>query len=77
VVFALAEILSLKKFRQADHLNAPSGGIGDALEGLGEILLGLGATRHLDERDAEFFGRQCFRPPEIKYSIREEGFGIQ
>jgi hypothetical protein len=58
VVFALAEILRLKKFREANHLNAASGSVGDALESLGEILLGLGAARHLDERDAKFFWRQ-------------------
>jgi hypothetical protein len=62
VVFALAEILRLKQFRQADHLNAASGGVGDALEGLGEILFRLRPARHLDERDAEFFRRQECEP---------------
>jgi hypothetical protein len=68
VVFTLAEILRLKKFREANHLNAAPSSVGDALEGLGKILLGLRSARHLDERDAKFFWRQACETSKIKYS---------
>src|SRR5271166_4549059 len=58
MVLALAEILSLKKFRQADDLRAPSGGIGRATQGLFQILLRLRPARHLDQGYAKFLRRQ-------------------
>ena len=54
MIFALAEILGLKKFGQADYLGAASGGVGDALESLVQILFWFGAAGHLHQGHAEF-----------------------
>src|SRR5215472_3765255 len=69
VVFTLAKILGLEKFRQTDDLRASSRGVGDAAERLFEILLWLRAARHLDQGYAIFFRRHA-RPPRDQYSIQ-------
>jgi hypothetical protein len=58
MIFPLAEVLRLKKFRQANDLGSALSGIGDAVEGLVEILFWLRAAGHLDQGHAEFFWRQ-------------------
>src|SRR5579864_1510401 len=58
MIFALAEVLRLKKFRQTDDLGSAFGGIGDPTESFVEILLWLRAAGHLDQGHAEFFWRQ-------------------
>ena len=58
MIFALAEILGLKEFGQADDLRAASGSVGHTLEGLGEILFGLWAARHLHQGHTKFIRRQ-------------------
>jgi hypothetical protein len=79
VVFALAEILRLKKFWQTDDLNAASSSVGDALKSLGKILLRLRSARHLDERDAKFFRRQECKPRRlnIAFAKRASGFSYR
>ena len=57
-IFTLAEVLCLKKFRQADYLHAAAGRICSALQCLLQVLFGIGAARHLYQSDAEFFRRQ-------------------
>jgi hypothetical protein len=47
MILALAEILCLEKLRQADHLRAASGSVGNAADGFFEILFRLRAARHL------------------------------
>jgi hypothetical protein len=58
MILTLAEVLRLKKFRQADYVGSAPSGIGDAAESFVEILLWLRAAGHLDQRHAEFFWRQ-------------------
>ena len=58
MIFALAEVLRLKKFRQTDDLGSALGSLGDAAESFVEILLWLRAAGHLDQGHAEFFWRQ-------------------
>ena len=62
MVFALTEVLRLKKFWQADDLSAASGGVGDTFEGFLQIWAGLWAARHLDESDTEFIRGQAGNP---------------
>jgi hypothetical protein len=54
MVLALAEVLRLEKFGEADDLRAASGGVGDTFESLCEILFGLRAAGHLHQSDAKF-----------------------
>jgi hypothetical protein len=54
-VFALAEILRLEEFGQADDIGALSCRLRNAIERLGQIVSGLGAARHLDQGYGEFF----------------------
>src|SRR5579864_7386543 len=63
MIFALAEILGLEKFGQADDLSAAPSGVGDAAEGLLQILFRLRTARHLYQRHAEFFRGQAIGPP--------------
>ena len=56
-VFALAEILRLEEFGQADDVSAFSCRLRNAIERLGQIVGGLGAARHLDQGDAKFISR--------------------
>jgi hypothetical protein len=58
MIFALAEVLRLKKFGQADDMGSALGGLGDTAESFVEILLWLRAAGHLDQGHAEFFWRQ-------------------
>ncbi len=53
-VFALAEVLGLKKFGQTDDLGAIFGGFFDTGRGLGEVFLRVAADGHLDQADVEF-----------------------
>jgi hypothetical protein len=62
MVFSLAEILRLEKFRQADHLRSPRLGLVNAVDGPLQIFFGVGRRRHLDEPDTELFLRQCAAP---------------
>ena len=54
VILALAKILRLKQFGQANHLRAAPGRIGHAFQSFGEILFRLRAARHLYQRRAKF-----------------------
>jgi hypothetical protein len=58
VVFALAEVLGLEKFGEADDLSAASGGVGEAFQSFGEIVVGLWAAGHLHQGYAEFIRGQ-------------------
>ena len=53
-VFALAEILRLKKFRQADDLRTARRGLVDLVDGVLQIFVGIGRGRHLYQSDGEF-----------------------
>jgi hypothetical protein len=72
MIFALAEILGLKKFGQAHDLCATSGSIGDAFEGFCEILCGLRSARHLDQGHAKFIRGHAVHSSADQYSIREK-----
>jgi hypothetical protein len=41
--------LCLEELGQADDLRAAAGGIGHAVQSLGQVLLGFGAARHLHQ----------------------------
>jgi hypothetical protein len=53
-VFALAEILSLKKFGKTDDLRAARRGLMDFVDGVLQIFVGVGSGRHLYQSDGEF-----------------------
>jgi hypothetical protein len=57
-VFALAEVLRAKKFRQADDLGSGAGSFFNPRLGAREIFLRLGAYRHLYQTNREFI-RRC------------------
>src|SRR5208282_3215414 len=57
-IFALTEILRLKKFGQADDLRALRGSLANALDRVLQILLRVRRHRHLYQADAEFIRRQ-------------------
>jgi hypothetical protein len=71
MIFALAEVLRLKKFGQTDDLGSALGGVRDTAKGLVEILFWLWAAGHLDQGHAEFFWRQRSDLRD-QYSIRPE-----
>src|SRR5208282_4482337 len=71
MILALAEILRLKKLRQADDLRATSDGVGNPGYGLFEILLGLWAARHLHQCDAKFLRGHALPTSANKYSRRK------
>ena len=52
-VLALAEILRLEEFRQADDLGAARGGLMDLVDGPLQIFVGIGRRRHLHQSDLE------------------------
>src|ERR1035437_1476491 len=54
-VFALAEILCLKELGQADNVRALACRFRNAVKRFGQIVGRLGAARHLDQGDGEFF----------------------
>jgi hypothetical protein len=68
MIFALTEILRLKKLGQADYLRAASGSFGDAADRLFEILFGLRTARHLHHRHAKFLRGHVFPTSVNKYS---------
>ena len=51
-VFALAEILCAKELGQADDVRALARRLADAVGGLIEVRIGIGAAGHLDQADA-------------------------
>ncbi len=51
-VFALAEVLGAEELGQADDLGAFAGGFADAVGGLVEVGVRIGAAGHLDQADA-------------------------
>ena len=53
-ILALAEILGLKKFGQADDVCAAGRGLVDLVDGALQILVGVGRGGHLDQSDVEF-----------------------
>src|ERR1700675_2380091 len=53
-VFALAEILGLEEFGQADDVRAFSCRLRNTIERFSQIVSRLWATRHLDQGDGEF-----------------------
>jgi hypothetical protein len=54
MIFPLAEILRLEKFRQAHNLRSASSGIGNPAQGLLEILFRLRTAGHLHQGHAKF-----------------------
>ena len=60
-VFALAEILRLEEFGQADDVGAFACRFRNAIERLGQIVGGLGAARHLDQGDGELVSHIVLR----------------
>ena len=69
MIFALAEILRLEKFGQADHFGAASGCVADALESFGKILFGLRSARHLHQGYAKFVRGHAFIPLPINIAF--------
>ncbi len=53
-VLALAEILSLKKFRQAHDLGAARRSLVDLVDRMLQIFVGIGRGLHLYKSDVEF-----------------------
>ena len=51
-VFALAEVLRAEELGQADDVGAFTGGFADAVCGLVEVRVGVGAAGHLHEADS-------------------------
>jgi len=51
-VFALAEVLRAEELRQADNVCAFAGGFADAVRGLVEVRVGVGAAGHLHQTDS-------------------------
>src|SRR6185437_6093010 len=50
-IFTLAEVLGAKEFGQADDVRTLCGGMANAVDGGGEVGLGVSAHAHLDEAD--------------------------
>jgi hypothetical protein len=65
-IFALTEILRLKKLRQADDLRSSGSRFTDALDGVVQILVRVRGHRHLHQSDAEFLRRQNDTPSGTK-----------
>src|ERR1019366_682923 len=61
-VLALAEILRLKQFRQADNLGAFGGGSANVGNGALQVLLRLRGARHLHDANLEVSFRQFLAP---------------
>ena len=61
-VFPLAEILRLKKLRQAHDMRAAPGRVRNPIEGLLQVLFWLRPARHLHQRDRKFIRRQSLSP---------------
>jgi hypothetical protein len=57
-ILALAEVLRLEEFRQADDVGTALGRIGNAIESLRQVVRGLRAARHLHESDGKFIGQE-------------------
>src|SRR6266403_762734 len=57
-ILALAEVLRLEQFRQADDVGTALGRIGNAVERLRQVVRGFGAARHLHESDGKFIGQE-------------------
>ena len=78
-VLTLAEILSLKKFGQADDLRAVSGRLMDLVDGALQILVRIGRGGHLNQADLEFFWRQYRKSPlenEIRITVSGSQFSV-
>ena len=63
MILALAEILGLKKLRQADDLGPASGSVGKPGDGFFQILLRLWPAGHLHQSHAKFFRRHALSKP--------------
>ena len=74
-VFALAEILRLEEFGQADYVGALACRFRNAIERLGQIVGGLGAARHLDQGDGELVSHffSDLRLYKLRHPERSEG----
>jgi hypothetical protein len=70
-IFALAEILRLKKFGQANNVRTACRGLVDLVDGSLQILIRLGRGGHLDEPDVEFLRWQPSLPKE-KTKMKEK-----
>src|ERR1035438_7465868 len=68
MIFALAEILCLKKFGQADDLRPTPGSVCNAADGLLKILFRLRPARHLHQRHTKFLRGHGFPTSANKYS---------
>src|ERR1700722_10027357 len=68
MIFALAEILGLKEFGEADDLGAAPGSICHAADGFFEVFFRLRAARHLHQSHTKFLRRHDLLFPENKYS---------
>ena len=72
VIFALAEVLGAEELGQADDVGTCIGGFAAAVDGLGEILFGVGVAGHLDECDAGWLGAHAssvsFALPRTEYT---------
>src|ERR1700691_5570829 len=68
MIFALAEILSLKELRQADDLRAAPGGVGHALKSFLQIFFRLRSTRHLHQSYSKFVRGHAQNSFRIQYS---------
>ena len=65
-VFALAKILCLEKFWQADHPRTTVASILNAGESLLQVLFRLGTAGHLHQADTKTFRRQAATSPAME-----------
>ena len=79
VILALAEVLRLEEFGQADDLGAASGGVGYAFESFLQILFWFGAAGHLHQGHAKFVRGHSFSPlrNNIASETRASGVGYR
>src|SRR6185437_15596856 len=66
-IFALAEILSLKKFRKADDLGPARGSLTHEIHGPRQVFGGIRRCRHLHQSDLKFLQSQCGPSGDLEY----------
>jgi hypothetical protein len=79
MVFALAEVLCLEQFGNADDLRAASGSVGYTFESFVKILFRFCAAGHLHQGHTKFIRGHAFSPlpNNIASEKRASGFGYR